>query len=228
MDVLLLPTTGTIYTLAEIDADPIDAELQSRALHALRQSDGSGGRRGARLASAPTGCRSACRSSARPSLIRRLLAWRIDSWKVRCRLGLAAPGCVLLGVVGAHLRGQPLNHQLTDRGARFVRSCRTARDYRLFALPDSMPSKPGLVRDPAFAGDGIEVELWAVPEHQFGGLLAQVPPPLTIGNVMLEDGLCVKGFLCESAALSAAVEITRFGGWVSYLHCSSLVLGGSG
>jgi allophanate hydrolase len=130
----------------------------------------------------------------------------------------AAPGCVLVAVAGAHLRGQPLNHQLTARGARFVRACRTAPDYRLFALPDTVPPKPGVVRDPDWSGDGLEVEVWAVPEHQFGGFVAAVPPPLTIGTVVLEDGVSVKGFLCESAAVSASVDITRFGGWVNYLQ----------
>ena len=74
--------------------------------------------------------------------------------RCRRRASDAAPGCVLLAVAGAHLRGQPLNHQLTERGARFVRSCRTAPDYRLFALPATVPPKPGLLRDPGFAGDG--------------------------------------------------------------------------
>ena len=35
---------------------------------------------------------------------------------------------------GAHLTGQPLNHQLTDRGAMLERSTTTAPVYRLFAL----------------------------------------------------------------------------------------------
>ncbi|MFX8653190.1 allophanate hydrolase, partial [Acinetobacter baumannii] len=45
-----------------------------------------------------------------------------------------APGAVRLAVVGAHLSGQPLNHQLTDRQARLVATTRTAAGYRLFAL----------------------------------------------------------------------------------------------
>jgi allophanate hydrolase len=131
---------------------------------------------------------------------------------------------VLLAVAGAHLRGQPLNHQLTERGARFVRSCRTAREYRLFALPGTMPPKPGLVRDPGYGGEGIELELWAIAEHQLGGFVAAIPPPLTIGTVLLEDGSAVKGFLCEPVAVSGAVDITRFGGWRHYLR-SQLVVG---
>ena len=129
-----------------------------------------------------------------------------------------APGCVVFAVIGAHLGGQPLNHQLTARRARFVRACRTAADYRLFHLVDTAPPRPGLLRDPGFAGDGIDVELWAMPEDQFGGFVAAVRPPLTIGSVVLQDGAIVKGFLCEGPSTLASVEITHHGGWRPYLE----------
>jgi len=124
---------------------------------------------------------------------------------------------VAVAVVGAHLTGQPLNWQLTDRGARRLKACRTAPNYRLYALEGTMPAKPGLVRDPAFRGPGIDVEVWAVPEHQFGGFVAGVPAPLGIGNAVLDDGESVKCFICEPYAVQGAVEITRFGGWKHYL-----------
>jgi allophanate hydrolase len=126
------------------------------------------------------------------------------------------PGCVLVAVAGAHLSGQPLNHQLAERGARLVRTCRTSAEYRLYAL-ETTPPKPGLVREPGFSGEGIEVEVWAVPENNFGGFVAAIPAPLGIGTVSLEDGTVVKGFICEQAGLSSAKEITRFGGWRNYL-----------
>lgn len=53
---------------------------------------------------------------------------------------------IAVAVVGAHLSGQPLNHQLTGLSARLVRACHTAPRYRLFALPGTTPPKPGLVR----------------------------------------------------------------------------------
>ena len=93
-----------------------------------------------------------------------------------------------------------------------------APDYRLLALPGTVPPKPGLLRDPTFTGAGVDVEVWAMPEAQFGGLVAAVPPPLTIGSLTLDDGSIVKGFLCESAAASSATDITRFGGWTAYLR----------
>ena len=83
-----------------------------------------------------------------------------------------------------------------------------------------MPPKPGLVRDERFRGPGIEVEVWAMPEHQFGGFVAGVPAPLGIGNAVLDDGSTVKSFICEPYAVAGATEITRFGGWRHYLSHS--------
>ena len=109
-------------------------------------------------------------------------------------LDLAAcpPGCIAVAVVGAHLSGQPLNHELRDRQARLIKTCRTAPGYRLYALDGTMPAKPGLVRDQQFRGPGIEVEVWAMPEHQFGSFVGGVPAPLGIGNAVLDDGSTVK------------------------------------
>jgi allophanate hydrolase len=73
------------------------------------------------------------------------------------------------------------------------------------------------VRDDENLGPGIEVEIWAMPEDQFGGFVRQVPPPLTIGTVELKNGGPVKCFLCESAALRGARDITRYAGWRGYL-----------
>lgn len=127
------------------------------------------------------------------------------------------PSTLLMAVVGAHLSGQPLNWQLTQRGGRLVRLCRTAPDYRLYALADTVPAKPGLVRVPGFKGSGIELEVWALPADSVGGFIDGVPQPLTIGKVRLEDGSLVMGFLAEPIAVEEAQEITHLGGWRSYL-----------
>jgi allophanate hydrolase len=127
------------------------------------------------------------------------------------------PGCLLMAVVGAHLLGQPLNWQLTQRGGRLVRTCRTHPDYKFYALKNTLPPKPGLVRVPGFEGPGIEVEVWALPAETVGTFVDGVPQPLSIGTLRLEDGALVKGFLVEPAAVEDATEITRFGGWRGYL-----------
>jgi len=120
-------------------------------------------------------------------------------------------------VVGAHLSGLPLNHELTGPGGSLLRRARTAPDYRLYALPGTTPPKPGLRRDPGFAGPGVEVEVWQLPAEAFGRFVARIPAPLGIGKIALDDGSAVSGFLCEAHALDAAEEITRFGGWRAYL-----------
>lgn len=78
----------------------------------------------------------------------------------------------LLAVVGAHLSGQPLDHQLSDRGGQLVTTTRTASTYRLFALPTD-PPEPGLLRTCEVAGDdagagSIEVEVWELDDAAMG------------------------------------------------------------
>jgi allophanate hydrolase len=120
---------------------------------------------------------------------------------------------VRVAVVGAHLSGMPLNRQLTDRAATRVREAKTSPAYRLYDLADG---RPGLVRD----GHGacIEVEVWEMPAASFGSFVAQIPAPLGIGTLALEDGEQVKGFLCESYALAGKKDITASGGWRNYLN----------
>ena len=130
-------------------------------------------------------------------------------------------GCLLMAVVGAHLTGQPLNWQLTQRKGRLVRACRTHPDYKFYALKNTTPPKPGLVRVPDYEGPGIEVEVWALPEDTVGSFVEGVPQPLCIGTLRLEDGTLVKGFLVEPAAVEEATEITHFGGWRKYLKSLS-------
>jgi len=216
MDVLVLPTSGTIYRREAVIADPIRLnsnlgfytnfvnlmDLAAIAVPAGFRRDGL-----------PFGV-----SLIGPAFSDEALMHLAGRYLNEPSAGgLTPPGCVLVAVVGAHLTGQPLNYQLTQRGARLVRTCRTAAEYRLYAL-DTHPPKPGLAREPGFNGWGIEVEVWAVPENQFGSFVAEVPPPLGIGSVVLEDGTIVKGFICEQAGLSSGDEITRFGGWRSYLQ----------
>ena len=123
---------------------------------------------------------------------------------------------VVIAVAGAHLSGLPLNHQLTTRGARLLQAAETAPDYRLYALPGTVPPKPGLLRVAA-GGASIVVELWAMSPAAFGAFVADVPAPLAIGTLTLMDGRAVKGFLCESCAASGAQDISAFGGWRAYL-----------
>ena len=126
------------------------------------------------------------------------------------------PQQVKLAVVGAHLAAMPLHWQLTSRDARLVRRCRTAPAYRLYAMAGSTPPKPALVHV-GEGGAAIEVEVYELDVAAFGSFVAEVPPPLAIGTVTLEDGTEVKGFVAEPRALDGAEDITALGGWRAYV-----------
>nr|WP_315183570.1 allophanate hydrolase [uncultured Albidiferax sp.] len=128
-------------------------------------------------------------------------------------LGAVPSGQIRVAVCGAHLQGQPLNHQLTSRGARRVQCTSTAPVYRLYALPDG--KRPGLVRV-AEGGAAIEVEVWELPGAQFGSFVDGIPAPLGIGRTLLADGSTVAGFICEPSGLDGAQDISAFGGWRAY------------
>jgi allophanate hydrolase len=120
-------------------------------------------------------------------------------------------------VVGAHLSGMVLNHQLTDLGGVFSGVARTTPYYRLYVLPRTWPAKPGLVRTPDESGPGIAGEIWTLTPEAFGRFVAGISAPLGIGKVALDDGASVSGFLCEAHAIEDAFEITDFGGWRRYI-----------
>lgn len=126
---------------------------------------------------------------------------------------------VILAVIGAHLRGQPLNGELVERRGRFVEQTTTSRCYRLYAMATE-PPKPALVRSRE-GGNEIEVELWSLPRAEFGTFVARVPPPLAIGSIELGDGRWVPGFVGQPEALVASRDITDFGGWRRFLGLSS-------
>ena len=247
-DVLLLPTTGTTYTIEAVQADPIRLnanlghytnfvnllDLAAVAVPAGFRPDGlpfgvsligQAGTDVALLALAgrlgvPPASNSGVGVGLAPTLLIEPEARTGEEGKGKPYPYTDAPippGCTLLAVVGAHLSGQPLNGQLTERGARLIRTTASAPGYRLYALPDTTPPKPGLVRAPGFEGPGIELEVWAIPTREFGSFVAAVPAPLGIGSVELADGTTVKGFICEPFAVTGAREITDLGGWRAYL-----------
>jgi allophanate hydrolase len=123
---------------------------------------------------------------------------------------------LLLFVVGAHLSGEPLNHQLTSLGGRLSAIRQTSANYRLYALPGT-PARPGMVRPPG-SRQAIEGEVWALLPTAFGHFVSRVPAPLTIGKVEIETGELVCGFLCEAHAVTGCEDITVFGGWRRYRH----------
>ena len=111
----------------------------------------------------------------------------------------------------------PLNGQLTERGARLVGAAETAPNYRFYALPGTVPPKPGLLRVAPGTGTPIALEIWELPLEHYGSFVALVPAPLGIGTLTLADGSSVQGFLCEALATAGAQDISHFGGWRAYM-----------
>lgn len=126
-------------------------------------------------------------------------------------------GLINLVVVGAHLSGMQLNGQLRDLDARFSREARTSDAYRLYALAEQVPAKPGLIRVETGKGAEIDVEVWQLMPAAFGAFVAAIPSPLGIGTISLSDGTSAKGFLVEAAAIAGAIDITGYGGWRNYV-----------
>ena len=126
-------------------------------------------------------------------------------------------GWTELAVIGAHKSGMPLNGELLQEGAVFLRAIRTEARYRLYALPGPPPARPGLHRVDG-EGFGIAAEVWALPTKNFGRFIARIPAPLSVGTVLLADGSRPKGFLVEAAATRDAKDISEFLDWRDYVQ----------
>ena len=228
-DALVVPTSPTLRSLAEMEVEPVLfnsqfgtytnftnlADLSALAVPAGFRADGL-----------PAGI-----TLIAPAWHDQALAAFGQRWQQALNLPLGAtgkalpkqalsstpaPGSVRVAVVGAHLTGMPLNFQLTSRDAVLVEQTTSAATYRLYALPGTVPPKPGLARVAA-DGAAIIVELWDIPQSRFGEFVAEIPAPLGIGNLQLADGRWVKGFICEPYALDGARDITSFGGWRAFI-----------
>lgn len=252
-DILLVPTTPTVYRVSEVQAEPVLtnarlgtytnftnlADLCALAIPAPFRDD-----------QFPAGVTLLARAHHEPWLVD--LATRLEA---AFALPLGATGRrraadargtqtapaeqplateatepqLTLAVVGAHLSGMALNPQLTSRGARLLRAARTAPCYELRLLPGSGVRRPGLFRTEGVAetGAGIEVELWALPESQVGSFLQLVPAPLGLGSLELENGTWVRGFICEPWGRTGSVDISHYGGFRAFM-AATLPTGGPG
>ncbi|TDL31111.1 allophanate hydrolase [Jeotgalibacillus sp. S-D1] len=114
-------------------------------------------------------------------------------------------------VCGLHMRGYPLEKQMIECGAEFIKEEKTAQSYQLIKLPGD-PSKPGLIKQ-SHGGTSIVVELWKMPLKSLGQFIAAIPAPLGVGKVELHDGSEVTGFISEGYAEQQAEDISTLGGW---------------
>jgi allophanate hydrolase len=232
MDMMLLPSAPTIYTIADMLADPVKLNsnlglytnfVNLMDLSALAVPAGftpAGLPFGVTLVGRAFGDAALARFG--DALHRALAGAKLGATQQPlaetpvARVAATKPA-LSLAVVGAHLSGQPLNGQLVERNARLVRTARTAKGYSFYALANTTPPKPGLVFDGRGAG-GIEVEIWEMDEAAFGSFVAMIPAPLGIGTLALDDGSSVQGFVCEAHAIAGAKDITAQGGWRVYLN----------
>ncbi len=230
IDTLLTPTAGTIFRIAEVEADPVRLNSQlgfyTNFMNLLDLA-GVAVPAGVTGAGLPFGGTLAGPAWSDFALLR--LAARLQRSEPARRGALSRPlgaapafdwaaysDAIPVAVCGAHLTGMPLNHQLTDCGAVLEQRTTTAPHYRCYALPGGVVQRPGLVRV-THGGAAIEVEVWSVPGAAFGSFVAAVPAPLAIGKLALADGREVSGFLCEAHAVAGAEDISAFGGWRAYL-----------
>ncbi|WP_309135331.1 allophanate hydrolase [Cellulomonas sp.] len=221
VDLLLLPTTTEHPTIADVQADPVAinrrlgtytnfVNLLDLAAVAVPAGEADGG---------PFGVTVIARGGEDQlalDLAARLLADEDGAADVPGYAPLVVGGTVELLVVGAHLRGQPLQGQLADLGARFDRAVTTSDAYRLVALPTA-PRKPGLVRVGAGGGAPIAGEVWRLSPGALGTFLADLPAPMTLGRVELTDGTWVVGFGCTAEAGASGADVTDTGGWLAAL-----------
>ena len=248
IDVLVVPTAPTCPTLAAVAAEPVlrnselgrytnFVNLLGMAALAVPSSVGDG----TRARPLPFGVTFIGPGGSDAALASLGLRWQAARHAEGLALGStgqtvnpdSAPAAVpsqpslpasaptlQLAVVGAHLQGMPLHGQLVERGCRLLAGTHTATAYRLYALPGTVPPKPGLARvgsESAVAGVSIEVEVYEMPLHAVGSFLALIPSPLGLGTVELADGRWVKGFICEPAGLAGATDISHHGGWRAYM-----------
>ena len=227
-DALIVPTAPTIYTIEQLEQNPIEynahlgtytnftnlADLSALALPA-----------GFRADHLPFGITLIAPAWHDAALVHFGKAWqnylalKLGALDKTLPLSSSTPISqhhIRVAVVGAHLTGMPLNFQLTTRNAVHIETTTTSKNYALYALNGTVPPKPGLARQQD--GQSIIVELWDVPTARFGEFVAEIPTPLGMGNVELEDGRWVKGFICEPYGIDDAENISHFGGWRAYIQ----------
>lgn len=236
VDCVITPTAGTTYTIADVEADPI--QLNSNLGYYtnfmnLLDYAAIAVPAGFLASGLPFGV-----TLFGPAFSDRLLLSAGRQLQQINGLSLGATGHPLavtnhneqiemsplahevdVAVCGAHLSGFPLNHQLTERGGVLIKTCHTSPDYRFYALAGGPPFRPGLIRvnNDLEQGVAIEVEVWRIPLISLGSFLQGIAQPLGLGKVQLADNSWVTSFICEGIAIDSAVDISAFGGWRAYI-----------
>ncbi|MBO6511653.1 MAG: allophanate hydrolase [Roseibium sp.] len=231
LDLLVVPTVPTFYSVADLEADPIGPNSRNGtytnfvnlldmcgiAVPVAKRSDGRPGNV-TLLAKAGQDALLASLGSKLEYLAPHSVGatgWSLP--QAPERLPLVGKNELAIAVCGAHMSGMPLNHELTGRGGRFLETAETSSAYKLYALAGGPPKRPGLVRDETANGTSIDLEIWALPKSEIGGFLAGIPAPLGLGTVELSDGRKVNGFICEGTGTAGADDISHLKSWRKYM-----------
>ncbi|QIA64984.1 allophanate hydrolase [Vibrio astriarenae] len=221
VDAVLTPTAGTIYTIDEVNNDPIalnsNLGYYTNFMNLLDYS-AIAMPAGFTDAGLPFGVTLFAQAFQDEALIALGKEWQqaMNLPLGATQVELESSESVDLLVCGAHMKDLALNHQLIELGANFKQRTTTSENYSLYCLAGGPPLRPGLVRTPN-KGEKIEVEIWRVPKKQLGALLVQIPHPLGLGSVEIDSGEWVKGFICEGIGIEGAEDITQTGGWRHFL-----------
>ena len=229
LDILAVPTAGTIYRLSDLEREPV---LYNSNLGHYTNFVNFFGMSALALPFGfrPDGLPFGITLIARPHAERALLDFGAR-WQRALGLPLGKTASTLppaeadpsadddrvsIAVVGAHMSGLPLNGQLTELGGR--------QEMRDAARRRSIASTPcPAIRRPAGTAARrrrrCRHRARSLEPARCGGRRVRAPDSGAARprHVALEDGSTVQGFLCESYATAGARDITAFGGWRAYL-----------
>ena len=228
VDFLMTPTAGTIYTIDEVNADPIKLNsnlgfytnfmnlLDCACVAVPAGFLDNGLPWGISLVSTAMQDRKLLSYANKWQQYNKLMPGNLD-------MPLPASDAVAINfsdtipiiVCGAHLQGLALNWQLRERGAQLQEKTTSAKSYRMFVIEGAL-ERPGMIRDDK-ADNVIDIEIWQIPKSEFGSFVAAIPAPLGIGKVETSDGRWLPGFICEGYATEGARDISHLGGWRQYL-----------
>jgi len=184
LDLLCVPTMPTFYSVLDLDADPVGPNSRNGTYTnfvnlldmcglAVPVSPRSDGRPGTVTLHAPAGRDGFLASVG--SQLEQMAPHTLGATSWTAPVPAEHPPApdtdeIAIAVCGAHMSGMALNGELTGRGGRFLKSGKTSDAYTLFALAGGPPKRPGLVRGAPGSGCRIELEIWALPASQVGGV----------------------------------------------------------
>ncbi|CDM70288.1 allophanate hydrolase [Clostridium bornimense] len=121
---------------------------------------------------------------------------------------------VKLAVCGLHMEDMELESQLIELDAELIGTTKTSKDYKLIKL-NTAPEKPGLIRVKN-NGKAIEVQVYRISKSKLGKFLTNITAPLGIGDIELESGEIVKGFICEGYVEKESEDISDYESFKKY------------